>query len=76
MTDISLDSTLKTPRFDFFEIAEMGFPPPSSRIQWIQPFCFEANDLERRYSIFWQLPTIGGVDNPMLEDEREARPCA
>ena len=25
-----------------------------------------------RYSIFWQLPSIGGIDNPMLEDEREA----
>ena len=25
-----------------------------------------------RYSVFWQLPGIGGVDNPMLEDEREA----
>lgn len=25
-----------------------------------------------RYSIFWQLPTIVGVDNPMLEEEREA----
>lgn len=28
--------------------------------------------LDARYSVFWQLPTIRGCDNPMLEDEREA----
>ena len=30
------------------------------------------NGIGARYSVFWQLPRIRGVDNPMLEDEREA----
>ncbi|CAL1160984.1 unnamed protein product [Cladocopium goreaui] len=33
---------------------------------------FYAAECHARYSIFWQLPSIGGIDNPMLEDEREA----
>ncbi|CAL1154275.1 unnamed protein product, partial [Cladocopium goreaui] len=32
---------------------------------------FYAAECHSRYSVFWQLPGIGGVDNPMLEDERE-----
>lgn len=36
------------------------------------PLKLTAPSSAARYSIFWQLPSIGGIDNPMLEDEREA----
>ena len=32
---------------------------------------YYATECHARYSIFWQLPQIVGIDNPMLEEERE-----